>query len=192
MLARPGELPTGEGWAYEVKWEGFRAIVSTENGLRVRSRRGWNMTDRLRELAEMPAELVLDGEIVAFDEAGLPHWPLLCQRALHGDNSVPVTLVAFDVLRVDGHDLTCNPWSDRRSVLEQLELSSPLCLVADAFDDGEALFQAVCSHGLEGIVAKRRSGRYRPGYRGWVKVKNPAYWRRESEVEGFRRSLARA
>jgi bifunctional non-homologous end joining protein LigD len=146
------------------------------------------MTDRLRELAEMPAELVLDGEIVAFDEAGLPHWPLVCQRVLHGDNSVPVTLVAFDVLRVDGHDLTCNPWSDRRSVLEQLELSSPLCLVADAFDDGEALFEAVCSHGLEGVVAKRRSGKYRPGYRGWVKVKNPDYWRRESEVRAFARA----
>lgn len=44
MLARPGELPTGNGWAHEVKWDGFRAIVATENGLRVRSRRGWNLT----------------------------------------------------------------------------------------------------------------------------------------------------
>jgi ATP-dependent DNA ligase len=59
------------------------------------------------------------------------------------------------------------------------------------FDEGEALFQAVWSHGREGGGRKRRSGEYRPGYRGWVKVKNPAYWRRESEVEGFRRSLAR-
>jgi ATP-dependent DNA ligase len=61
-----------------------------------------------------------------------------------------------------------------------------------AFDNGEALFQTVCHYKLEGVVAKRRSAKYRPGYRGWVKVKNPAYWRRESEIEAFRRSPARA
>jgi ATP-dependent DNA ligase len=76
-------------------------------------------------------------------------------------------------------------------VLEELELPSPLCLVGDAFDDGQALFLAVCDRGLEGVVAKRRSGKYRPGYRGWIKVKNPGYWRRESEVEGVRRSRER-
>jgi bifunctional non-homologous end joining protein LigD len=65
MLARPGELPTGEGWAYEVKWDGFRAIVSTEDGLRVRSRRGWNMTDRLPELGELPNQLA-DFDAVSF------------------------------------------------------------------------------------------------------------------------------
>jgi ATP-dependent DNA ligase len=60
------------------------------------------------------------------------------------------------------------------------------------FDDRPALFQAVRDYGLEGIVAKRISGVYRPGYRRWVKIKNPAYWRREAELEGFRRSIARA
>jgi bifunctional non-homologous end joining protein LigD len=190
MLAHAGELPTGEGWAYEVKWDGFRAVVSTEDGLRVRSRRGWDMTDRLPELAELPAGLVLDGEIVAFDD-GVPYFPDIVARVLHGDGSIAVRYAVFDLLRVDGHDLTCNAWSDRRAVLEELELP-PLCLVGDAFDDGAALFQAVCDRGLEGVVAKRRSGRYRPGQRGtWVKVKNPGYWRRESEVEGFRRSHER-
>jgi bifunctional non-homologous end joining protein LigD len=93
---------------------------------------------------------------------------------------------------VDDHDLTCNAWADRRAVLEALELPSPLCLVGDAFDDGRALFLAVCDRGLEGVVAKRRGAIYRPGRRGsWVKVKNPSYWRRESEVDGFGPSLAR-
>jgi bifunctional non-homologous end joining protein LigD len=150
------------------------------------------MTDRLPELAGLPAGLVLDGEIVAFNEAGVPHWPLVGQRVLHGDDSIAITYAVFDVLRIDGHDLTCNAWSERHAVLEELDLPTPRCLVSDVFDDGEALFQAVVDHGLEGIVAKRRSGLYRPGERGsWVKVKNPDYWRRESEVEGFRRSLAR-
>jgi bifunctional non-homologous end joining protein LigD len=147
MLARPGGLPSGDGWAYEVKWHGFRAMVSTEDGLRVRSRRGWDMTERLPELAELPAGLVLDGEIVAVNEAGVPHWPLVGQRVLHGDDSIAITYAVFDVLRVDGHDPTCNAWSERRAVLEELDLCSPPCLVADVFDDGEALFQAVCDHG---------------------------------------------
>jgi ATP-dependent DNA ligase len=73
------------------------------------------------------------------------------------------------------------------------ELPTPLCLVADAFDDGPALFRAVCDHGLEGVVAKRRRGVYRPGQRGsLVKVKNPGYWRREAEIEAVQRGRRRA
>ena len=62
MLARSGPLPTGSEWAFEPKWDGFRAIVSTENGLRVRSRWGWNMTTLLPELAGLPVKGVFDGE----------------------------------------------------------------------------------------------------------------------------------
>jgi hypothetical protein len=108
MLVRPGELPTGEGWAFEVKWDGFRAIASTEDGLRVRSRRGWDMSDRLPELAALPGGLVLDGEVVAFNDAGVSHFPDICARVLHGDASIAVRYAVFDVLRVDGHDLSCN------------------------------------------------------------------------------------
>ena len=65
MLSSPGRLPVDSGWSYEVKWDGFRAVVSTEDGLRVRSRRGWRMTSRLPELEGLPKGLVLDGELVA-------------------------------------------------------------------------------------------------------------------------------
>ena len=65
MLLRPGPIPGGDGWAFELKYDGFRAIVSTEGDLRVRSRRGWNMTAQVPELRELPAGLVLDGELVA-------------------------------------------------------------------------------------------------------------------------------
>lgn len=106
MLLRPGPIPVGAGWAFELKFDGFRAIVSTENGLEVRSRRDWNMTERVPELEELPPGLVLDGELVALNGQGAPHWPLLCDRVLHGDSTIPVTFFAFDVLRVDGHDLT--------------------------------------------------------------------------------------
>jgi bifunctional non-homologous end joining protein LigD len=191
MLLRPGPIPSGEGWAFELKWDGFRAIVSTEDGLRVRSRRGWQMADRLPELRELPGGLVLDGEVVAFNERGAPHWPLLCERVLHGNRSIPVTFVAFDALRVDGHDVMCNPWSERRELLEELGVERECVRLSDVFDDGEVLFEAVVEHGLEGVVAKRRTAAYRPGYRGWTKIKNPSYWRRESEIAHMQRSRDR-
>ena len=100
MLLRPGPIPRGEGWAFELKYDGFRAIVSTEGDLRVRSRRGWNMTTHVPELRELSAGLVLDGELVALNESGAPHWPLVCERVLHGNRAVRVTFVAFDLLRV--------------------------------------------------------------------------------------------
>jgi bifunctional non-homologous end joining protein LigD len=191
MLLRPGALPTGNGWAFELKWDGFRAIVSTEDGLRVRSRRGWNMTDRVPHLAALPSGLVLDGEVVAFNDRGMPCWPRLCERVLHGNHSIPVTFVAFDVLRVEGHDVMCNPWHERRALLDDLGVERPGVRLSDVFDDGQALFDAVVEHGLEGVVVKRRNGIYRPGYRGWTKVKNPSYWRRDKEIDSLRRSLER-
>ena len=191
MLLRAGPIPSGEGWAFEPKYDGFRAIVSTDGDLRVRSRRGWNMTTHVPELRELSAGLVLDGELVAFNESGAPHWPLVCERVLHGNRAIPVTFVAFDVLRVNGHDVCCNPWADRRALLEELWQERTCARLADVFDDGHALFQAVVEHGPEGIVAKRRSGVYRPGHRGWTKIKNPGYWRRESEITHMERRRER-
>ena len=78
-------------------------------------------------------------------------------------------------------------WIRRAGGFGRVLLDRGCARLADVFDDGEALFDAVVSYGLEGIVAKRRAGLYRSGYRGWTKVKNPAYWRRESEIEAMRR-----
>src|SRR6187397_2181602 len=158
MLSRPGPLPCGSGWSYELKWDGFRAIVSTEDGLRVRSRRGSNMAKHVPELECLPRGLVLDGELVAFNEHGAPHWPLVCERVLHGKRSIPITFVAFDVLRVDGHDVMSNPWSKRRALLEELGVELWCVRLSDVFHDGETLFDAVVEHGLEGVVGKTRNG----------------------------------
>ena len=150
MLLRPGGIPSGDGWAFELKYDGFRAIVSTENGLQIRSRRAWNMSDRVPELRELPPGLVLDGELVAFNDGGAPHWPLVVERVLHGNTAIPLTFVAFDLLRVDGHNLTCNPWSQRRTLLEGIWVDRQCARLADVFDDGEALFDAVVSYGWRG------------------------------------------
>src|SRR5919204_3584105 len=122
MLARPDALPRGD-YAFEVKWDGFRALVSTEEGLEVRSRRGWGMGERLPELAGLPAGLVLDGELVSFGEDGRPSFPLLGLRVLHGRPAIPVVYMVFDVLRVEGEDAMCLPYAERRALLESLELN---------------------------------------------------------------------
>ena len=109
MLARSGRLPSSGTWAYEVKWDGFRAIVSTEGELRVRSRRGWNMTEHVGFLEQLPVQAVLDGELVAFGDDGKPDFERVCMRMLHRHAEIPVTFVAFDVLSVDGEDVRRDP-----------------------------------------------------------------------------------
>jgi bifunctional non-homologous end joining protein LigD len=76
-------------------------------------------------------------------------------------------------------------------VLESLALNNGHCLTPDTFDDGHALYQAVCEQGLEGVVAKRSASLYRPGQRGWIKIKTPGYWRRDPEIQALRRSPER-
>jgi bifunctional non-homologous end joining protein LigD len=190
MLSRPGPLPSGSGWSFELKWDGFRALVSTEDDLRVRSRRGWNMTTVLPELRGLPAGLVLDGELVAWKKSQ-PYFPLICRRVLNRDMSVPMTYVVFDVLRHDGDDLTGEPYVSRRTVLQELRLDGPSWTTSETFEDGTALFDAVCRLGLEGVVAKQLDSRYRPNDRSWIKTKNPSYWRRDSEREAMQRSRER-
>jgi bifunctional non-homologous end joining protein LigD len=87
-------------------------------------------------------------------------------RLLHGDWRVPLTYVIFDLLALDGEPTTPRPYRERRELLESLNLGAGPWYVPDVFDDGEALFAAVCEHGLEGVVAKGRAQRYRPAERG--------------------------
>jgi len=82
MLALSGRLPTRGDFAYEVKWDGFRTIVSTEGPLRARSRRGWDMTEHVAFLSALPACGVFDGELVAFDGEGKPDFVRLCDCVL--------------------------------------------------------------------------------------------------------------
>jgi bifunctional non-homologous end joining protein LigD len=145
MLARSGHLPTSGDYAYEVKWDGFRAIVSTEGPLRVRSRRGWDMTEHLGFLAELPAHAVLDGELVALDQDGKPDFPQLCECVLMRHRSTPLTFMAFDVLSVEAEPVVSLPYSERRDILEGLRLKAPQWRTPEVFDDGEALWAAVAS-----------------------------------------------
>lgn len=185
MLATPGDLPTGPEWAYEVKWDGIRAVASSTGGrLRLHSRSDKDMTaiyPELAGLAEMFPEGTLDGEIVAFDKAR-PSFAALQDRMNVDDprrvarlvEIIPVTLVIFDLLRLDRLDLCPLPYAQRRGALEQLDLNGPHWITAPTFDDGEATLAASRELGLEGVLAKRLRSPYVPGARSrdWIKVKS--------------------
>jgi ATP-dependent DNA ligase len=144
----------------------------------------------LPELGALPAGLVLDGELVAW-KGSEPYFPLICRRVLSRDMSIPLTFVIFDVLWSRGRDLTTKPYHERRCVLERLELGGRAWTTRETFDDGRALYSAVCNLGFEGVIAKQDSSFYRPGERSWVKIKNPSYWRRGAEREVIARKHER-
>lgn len=190
MKAVTGKLPVDEtGWAFEIKWDGVRVLSALESGtLRMRSSRGNDITGRYPELVALAESLdehsvVLDGEVVAFDDAGRPSFGLLQQR-MHLANAaevrrkietVPITYVVFDLLHLDGNDVTPLPYVDRRRLLAELVPDDGCWTVPPhrAEGDGVALLRAVEERGLEGIVAKRVDSPYVIGKRSasWVKVK---------------------
>jgi bifunctional non-homologous end joining protein LigD len=162
MLARPGPLPTPPGWAFEPKWDGFRAIVRTGSDYRVRSRRGWDMTSLLPEFARIPVGGIFDGELVSLDHERRPSFQRLCGRMLGADRRVPVSLIVFDVLEHEDASTMRLSYLERRELLESLDFGGA-CTVGERFDDGDALWQAVLKHRLEGVVAERLAEPYRPG-----------------------------
>ena len=190
MLARSGDLPADEeAWAFEVKWDGIRTLLFCDHGhLELLGRNGTDFTPRYPEVRELARalgarRLILDGEIVAFDEAGRPSFERLQSRMhLASDSAVrrrmrdiPATYVAFDLLYLDGRSTMALTYEQRREVLEALELEGPAWRVpAYHPGDGSSLLAATKELGIEGIMAKRLSSRYEPGRRssGWIKVKN--------------------
>lgn len=202
MLARPGELPEDdEGWTYEVKWDGVRALVWIEHGevLKLESRTGREITARYPELRGLGRALgarpaLLDGEVVALDEEGRPSFERL-QGRMHVASeagvrrrmeSTPVTFMAFDVLHLDGRSTIERPWSERRALLDELALDGPRWKAPRAHrGEGARFLQATREQGLEGVVAKRVDSTYEPGRRSeaWRKVKNHA--RQELVIGGW-------
>ena len=112
---------------------------------------------------------------------GIPHFPLVTSRMLHERREIPVAYAVFDVLALDGQPTTDLPYAKRRKLLEALNVGGDFWFLPPVVDDGPSLFAAVCEQGREGAVAKRRDSLYRPGDRGWVKVKNRGYWRFHDE-----------
>jgi bifunctional non-homologous end joining protein LigD len=199
MLARPAPLPADDdNWAYEIKWDGVRAIAYSEPGrLRLESRNLNDITPAYPELRPLNRALsshraILDGEIVAFDADGRPSFGRLQSRMhVRGESQarrlakeIPVAYIIFDLLWIDGHSLLALPYEQRRERLRGLELDGRAWQTPDhVVGNGAAVLAASLERGLEGVVAKRLDSPYEPGKRSrcWLKVKNV---RREDVVVG--------
>ncbi len=202
MMARTATLPRDDGeWAFEVKWDGVRAICHSEPGrMRLHSRNLLDITPRYPEIGRLNRALshhraVLDGEVVALDAEGRPSFGAL-QRRMHVSSETavrrlaketPVTYVIFDLLWLDGHSLMDLPYSERRARLAELGLGDGgRWRVPDyVVGHGAQLLAATEQQGLEGVIAKRLDSTYEPGRRtpSWLKIKNTS--RQEVVVGGW-------
>jgi bifunctional non-homologous end joining protein LigD len=190
MLARTGSLPRDERrFGFEVKWDGIRTVLFSDHGhVYLQGRNFTDFTPRYPEVRGLARELgarrlILDGEVVAFDEEGRPSFERLQARMNLGSDSAvrrrmrdtPVTYVIFDLLYLDGRSTLPLPYEDRRQVLEALELEGPAWRTpAYHRGEGTALLAATKELGIEGVMAKRLGSAYEPGRRttSWIKVKN--------------------
>ena len=195
LASKTDRVPTGTQWLLEVKWDGVRVLVDVHDGVtRMTSRNDNNVTAAWPDLSAPPLgdrDLLVDGEVIALNDRGVPDFRVL-QHRMHLRNtkevarlvtSVPATLMVFDLLRLDGEDLTGRPLEERRALLEELPLADSKWQVPAAYDDGGMLFEATLQQGLEGVVSKRRTSRYRFDQRSddWRKL---AHRHRASFVVG--------
>ena len=195
LASKTDRVPTGAQWLHEVKWDGVRVLVDVHDGVaRMTSRNDNNVTAAWPDLSAPPLgdrDLLVDGEVIALNDRGVPDFRVL-QHRMHLRNtkevarlvtSVPATLMVFDLLRLDGEDLTGRPLEERRALLEELPLADSRWQVPAAYDDGGMLFEATLQQGLEGVVSKRRTSRYRFDQRSddWRKL---AHRHRASFVVG--------
>jgi bifunctional non-homologous end joining protein LigD len=201
MLARLATLPRdGGGWAVEVKWDGVRAIAYCQPGrVHLQTRNLNDVSAQYPEVKRLTRALgshdaVLDGELVAFDEDGKPSFERLQQRIHNTDPNVvrrrmeshPVVYVIFDLLYLDGTDLTGEPYSRRRELLEGLGLSGESWQTpGHSIGHAKELLAASKEQGLEGVMLKRLDSVYAPGKRtgAWLKVKNVS--RQEMVIGGW-------
>jgi bifunctional non-homologous end joining protein LigD len=194
MLASPHEgIPAGDGWVYEVKFDGFRTIAYVRHGeCKLLSRNDKDLTERFAEVAKEVVKAtkspnaVLDGELCRLDASGRASFSELQQ------GSGAVVLYAFDLLELDGVSFLDLPLAQRKNKLKQLlDPGNRAVRLSEDFDDGEALLAAARERGLEGIVAKRASSRYLPGKRTgeWLKLKLQRH--QEFVVAGYTRGEGR-
>lgn len=187
MLASEGSvaaLKSGQ-WAFEGKWDGYRILVEADHGdLRIRSRRGREVTKEYPQLRSLAADLadhhvVLDGEAVILDDNGVPSFHEMQNRG----RGARVEYWAFDLLYLDGRSLLRARYRDRRKLLETLAGAGNLIVPDLLPGDGAQALQHSRKHGWEGVVAKKRDATYQPGRRSasWIKDKN---WNTQEVVIG--------
>jgi ATP-dependent DNA ligase len=189
MLAKAaGEIPTGDGWLYEPKWDGFRALVFYDGAAIYLQSRDLKPLGRYFPELEtslpqaLPGPMVLDGEIVIARDQALDFEAL--QMRIHPAESrvrmlagqTPSSFVAFDIVALGEQDLRQAPFAERRATLEQTlsDAARPLYLTPATADPATARdwFERFEGAGLDGVIAKRLDEAYRPGQRSMIKIKH--------------------
>ena len=172
-------VPSGSAWLHEMKFDGYRCLLAVAKGrAKIYTRTGLDWSDKFPEIIAAAEELevdaaLIDGEIVKVDDKGSTNFSALQQAISEGGRGL--TLFAFDLLEVDGEDLTRLPNIDRKQRLSSLlgEGKPPFILYADhIIGAGEKLFDAMCEAGQEGIIAKKADAPYRGARtKAWLKIK---------------------
>jgi DNA ligase D-like protein (predicted ligase) len=170
-------LPEGDRWLYEVKLDGYRALIIKDGErVQIRSRNEKDLTATYPGVVAAARRIratsaIVDGELVAVDERGRPSFQALQHRAAHTGHVV--VFYAFDLLHLDGQDLTLRALSERRASLPRVLEKSGVLLSQELPGTAAEVTAAVRELGLEGVIAKRRDSRYDAGQRSgaWVKLK---------------------
>jgi bifunctional non-homologous end joining protein LigD len=186
------ELPRGDGWQFEPKWDGYRALGYVRGGeAKLVSRNGNDLTQRFESVAKelvkalRTPDAVIDGEVVALDAQGKASFSAMQTGSTH------LAYEVFDLLEAEGEPVVDLPLTERRAQLEKLLARNPVVQISGSFDDGEALLEAAREQGLEGVMAKRVTSRYQEGRRNrdWLKIKT--HGRQEFVICGYTRGQGR-
>lgn len=180
------ELKESEEYIYEVKWDGYRIIAFVNNRkVRLDSRNGLNYTAKFSPISEVLSAIdhnvIIDGEVVVFDEEGKPDFNAL--QNYKGEEGIQYCV--FDLLWMDGHSLKELPLVERRELLQLLIRGKDFIKFSDSFENGSELYKQMVSMQLEGIVAKRLDSLYIEGNRSNLWIKIPTRVRQEFVIGGW-------
>lgn len=162
-------------WIYEIKWDGYRALAQIENGkVRLYSRNDQDFNDDypevVEELKKYKGKMILDGEIVAVDDKGIPKFQWLQDYAQSTEHKL--IYYVFDILYFDQFDLRNFPLTERQKILKEVIKENEFVRLSTTYDDGEKLFESAKNLGLEGVMAKKRNSSYESGRsHNWLKIK---------------------
>ena len=184
------EVIEDEKYLYELKWDGYRIISYVQKGkVRMDSRSALDYTNKYpilsSALRDLGRDLVLDGEVVVFNEEGRPDFDALQK---YDGQDAPLSYCLFDILWLDGFDLKQLALTERKQILQELLKKNKILRYTDSFDNGQELYKWVNEKNLEGIVAKLKDSPYVPGERGDKWLKKPTRKRQEFVIGGWAES----
>jgi bifunctional non-homologous end joining protein LigD len=184
------DVVADDDYLYEIKWDGYRIVSHVDSGkVTMSSRSALDYTKKYppvaKALKELGHDAVLDGEVVVFNEEGKPDFDAL---QLYNGHETSINYCLFDVLWLDGYDLTGLPLTDRKAILKDLLEGNEVLRYSESFDDGVRLYQQALDLDLEGIVAKRKGSTYLQGARNDNWLKTPTRKRQEFVIGGWAES----